>query len=51
MLGGVYITDGIAIGANSLVNKSFYEENIAIAGNPARKISNNGSNTWNKKEN
>ena len=51
IVGGVYIADGIAIGANSLVNKSFYEKNIAIAGNPAKKISNNGSNTWNKKEN
>lgn len=51
IVGGVYIADGIAIGANSLVNKSFYEKDIAIAGNPARKISNNGSKSWNKKEN
>ena len=49
IVGGVKIANGIAIGANSLVNKSFEEENIAIAGNPARKISNNGSSTWNKK--
>lgn len=48
IVGGVNIADGIAIGANALVNKSFYEENIAIAGVPAKKISNNGRKTWNK---
>lgn len=46
IVGGVVIGDGIAIGANALVNKSFYEKNIAIAGVPAKKISNNGSSTW-----
>lgn len=49
ILGGVHIANGIAIGANSTVNKSFFEENICIAGCPAKKISNNGSLTWNKK--
>lgn len=49
ILGGVRIANGIAIGANSTVNKSFLEEDICIAGCPARKISNNGSKTWNKK--
>lgn len=46
IVGGVVIEDGIAIGANSLVNKSFSEKNITIAGNPARKISDNSSYTW-----
>lgn len=46
LLGDIHIADGIAVGANSLVNKSFEERNIAVAGNPAKKISNNGSSTW-----
>jgi len=37
--GNIKIADGIAIGANSVVNKSFKEENIAIAGVPAKRIS------------
>ena len=48
IIGGCHIANGIAIGANALVNKSFEEENIAIAGVPARKISNNGSREWGK---
>ena len=48
IIGGINIADGIAIGANSLVNKSFLEENIAVAGVPAKKISNNGKSKWNK---
>jgi len=47
VLGDVSIADGIAIGANAVVNKDFTEKNIAIAGVPAKKISNNGSSTWN----
>lgn len=46
ILGGVVIADGIAVGAHALVNKSFNEPNIAIAGVPAKKISNNGRNYW-----
>ena len=38
IIGDVYIADNIIIGANSVVTKSFYEKNIIIAGNPARKI-------------
>jgi serine O-acetyltransferase len=41
--GAIEITDGIAIGANSYVNKSFMEADITIAGCPAKKISNKGS--------
>ena len=41
--GRITIADGIAIGANSYVDKSFSEPNITIAGCPARKVSNQGS--------
>jgi len=43
IFGDIEIADGIAIGANSVVNKSFIEPNITIAGVPARKISDKGS--------
>lgn len=43
--GKIQIADGIMIGANSVVNKSFTEPNITIAGIPARKIKNTG-NPW-----
>lgn len=46
LLGEINIPNGCAIGANALVNKSFVEENIGIAGVPARKISNNGKEAW-----
>ena len=48
VLGGVKIGKNIAIGANSVVNKSFLEDNIAIAGVPAKKVSNNGRLSWNR---
>lgn len=48
IVGGIYIADNIAVGACSLVNKTFDEPNIAIAGVPAKKISNNGALNWNK---
>ncbi len=44
--GGVFLADNIAVGANAFVNKSFDESDIAIAGVPAKKISNNGRKTW-----
>jgi serine O-acetyltransferase len=43
IFGQIAIADGIAIGANSVVNKSFLEPNISIAGVPAKKISDRGS--------
>lgn len=46
LVGGVNIKNGCVIGANSLVNKTIDEENIAIAGNPARKVSDNGAQSW-----
>ncbi len=36
--GDITIANNIAIGANAVVNKSFKEEGIFIAGNPAKKI-------------
>lgn len=36
--GNIKIANNIAIGANAVVNKSFEEESILIAGNPAEKI-------------
>ena len=49
ILGGVRIAKNVAIGANAVVNKDVLEENIAVAGVPAKKISNNGRLEWNKK--
>lgn len=43
VLGDITIADGIVIGANSVVTKSFFEPNITIAGAPARKISDRGT--------
>ncbi len=43
IFGDIEIADGIAIGANSVVNKSFTEPNIGIAGIPAKKINDKGS--------
>lgn len=49
VLGGIRIAKNVAIGANAVVNKDVTEENIAVAGVPAKKISNNGRLEWNKK--
>jgi serine O-acetyltransferase len=43
IVGPITLADGIAIGANSYVNKSFLEPNITIAGCPARKVSGKSS--------
>jgi serine O-acetyltransferase len=43
IFGDINIADNIAIGANAVVNKSFLEPNIAIAGIPAKKINSKGS--------
>lgn len=48
VLGNVRIADGVAIGANAVVTKDVPEEEIAVAGVPARKVSNNGKANWNK---
>lgn len=36
--GNIKLGNNIAIGANAVVNKSFEEDNIMLAGNPAQKI-------------
>ena len=43
IFGKIIIANNIAIGANAVVTKSFLEENITIAGVPAKKISNKGT--------
>jgi len=43
IFGDIDIADDIAIGANAVVNKSFLEPGITIAGIPARKVSDKGS--------
>lgn len=48
ILGDISLAKNIAVGANAVVNKTFEEENIVIAGVPARKVSNNGRLKWNK---
>ena len=45
IIGDIYIANDIAIGANALVNKNFYDAGITIAGVPAKKISNNNSHS------
>ena len=47
LIGGIEIASMIAIGAGSVVTKSFLTENITIAGNPAKIINNKeGSSSW-----
>lgn len=43
LFGNIVIADGIAIGANAVVNKSFIEKHISVAGVPAKKVSDNGT--------
>lgn len=43
IVGNINIPDGVVIGSNSVVTKDVIEENITIAGAPAKKISSNGS--------
>jgi serine O-acetyltransferase len=43
IFGSIEIADGIAIGANAVVNKTFLEIGVTIAGIPAKKISDNSS--------
>lgn len=43
LFGKIKLGNNIAIGANSVVNKSFEENNITIAGIPAKKIKDGGN--------
>lgn len=49
VLGDVHVARNVAIGANAVVNKTIAEENVAVAGVPAHKVSNSGSLNWNTK--
>ena len=40
--GDAFIADNVVIGANSVVTKSVYEENVTVAGNPAQVVSHRG---------
>lgn len=46
IIGNIKIASGITIGANAVVTKDFLEENITIAGVPARKINNKDSSLY-----
>ena len=46
ILGNTHIADSVAIGANAVVNKDVTEEDIAVAGVPARKVSDRGRSAW-----
>ena len=48
VVGGVKVANNVAIGANSVVCKSINEEDIAVAGAPAKKVSDNGRTRWSK---
>lgn len=48
VLGGVRVADGVAIGANAVVNRDVLEPNITVAGVPARKVSERGAADWNR---
>ena len=43
LFGPIVLADGIAVGANAVVNRSFTEPGITIGGVPARKLSDKGS--------
>ncbi|MEN6343354.1 MAG: DapH/DapD/GlmU-related protein [Methanospirillum sp.] len=43
ILGPIEIGDDVAIGANAVVNRSFPENSITVAGVPAKKVSEKGS--------
>lgn len=43
LFGDIVIADGVVVGANAVVNKSFSEPDITIAGVPAKKISDKNS--------
>lgn len=48
ILGDITVADRTAIGANAVVNKSVAEEDVTVAGVPARIIGHGGSSAWNR---
>lgn len=49
IFGNITISDGVAIGANAVVGKSVFEEDITVAGIPAKKVKDTG-NPWKRSE-
>lgn len=43
LYGAIQVADNIAIGANAVVNKSFFTPGVSIAGVPAKQVSEKGS--------
>ena len=50
ILGNTMIADGVAIGANAVVNRDVLEQGIAVAGVPSKKISEHGRSYWAKSD-
>lgn len=50
VVGKVYLADNIAVGAHSLVTKSFAEPDITIGGVPAKKLKDGGRSQWDSKK-
>ncbi len=50
VVGDVHIARDVAIGANAVVTRDVAQENVAVAGSPARIVSQNGWRSWNQKE-
>lgn len=48
VIGGVYVAKNVAVGALAVVTKDVKEENVAVAGIPAKPISKNGAVEWKK---
>lgn len=48
LFGNIIIGDNVSIGANATVNKSFVENNVVIAGTPAKIVKYN-SKAWNER--
>lgn len=46
IIGPIKIADGVVIGANSVVLEDVVEPNITVAGIPAKKIGNSGSENY-----
>lgn len=46
VVGGVRVAKNVAIGANAVVTRDIDEEDIAVAGIPAHKVSANGRTCW-----
>lgn len=46
IVGDVHVADKVVVGANSVVNRDVIEEDITVAGIPAKKVSSVGSSAW-----